>query len=85
MDIASANDALKAIELPSWIRDVRWVEDLDSDNEPLLRVMLVVDEAIDVDAIFDELQSVKGQIRDALKTAGIATWVSIVLDSPVAE
>lgn len=85
MDLELAENAIKSVDLPDWVKAWRTDEKLDSDDEPMLQVWLEVDRILDVEdeAIYTELEEAIDKIRRAVWDAGISEWVHVVLTNPV--
>jgi hypothetical protein len=76
---------LKTLTLPPYPKVERVeVEDyVDSDGEPALRVLVVIDEATDIDKnLGREVGQLKDAIRDSLQSHGISLFAYIFLAKP---
>ena len=86
MDLTKVKNVIERVRLPDWVKGWRVTEDLDSDNEPMLRVWIQMDREFDegvLNARFDETQRVQDAIRQGLREAGIDEWTIVVWESAV--
>lgn len=89
MDHEAVTEAISKVNLPAWVKGWRVSEDLDADNEPMLRVWFQVEP--DIEAMrtgnreaamrqYHETQRAQDDIRKALRDAGIDEWMIVVLE-----
>jgi hypothetical protein len=83
MNVAKVKKIIEKVKLPDWVLDWRVTEDLDADNEPILRVWFDVEPGLDVRSTHEETMAVQDEIRSKLRDADIDEWLVIILESPI--
>ena len=84
MELQKATDAVKSLELPEWVKDLKVEEDVDQDGDPIVRVWMIVDEEFDLDK-HPDVYEVEEKIEEAVRAAGVKEWTRVTLDSPIPE
>jgi hypothetical protein len=87
--IQKIQDALKPSKMRSKLPrnpkvvDIRVEDYVDTDGEDALRVMVVIDEDVDVENIDgDDVTAVKRAIRDRIRDLGVELWTYIQFAKP---
>jgi hypothetical protein len=87
--IQKIQDALKPSKMRSKLPrnpkvvDIRVEDYVDTDGEDALRVMVVIDEDVDVENIDgDDVTAVKRAIRDRIRDLGVELWPYIQFAKP---
>jgi hypothetical protein len=83
MDLKTAEEELKNVKLPAWVRGLSVAEEFDIDGNLFIRVWVKVDEGFDVERYDDEISEVEDGIRRHLWNAGTEEWVQVSLTDGV--
>jgi hypothetical protein len=83
MDLKIAEDELKGLKLPEWVKGLSVAEEYDIDGKPFMRVWVKVEEDFDVARHYEESWDVETKVRRHLWSSGVEDWVQVSLTDGV--
>lgn len=83
MDVKTAEDELKNVKLPRWVKGLSVAEEFDIDGNRFVRVWVKVDVGFDVARHDKEIDDVEEALRRRLWDTGTEEWVQVSLTDGV--
>jgi hypothetical protein len=83
MDLKTAEEELKGLKLPDWVKGLSVAEEYDIDGRRFLRVWVKVAPGFDVVSHYEESWDVETKVRQHLWGTGVEDWIQVSLTDGV--
>lgn len=83
MNLKTAEEELKNVSLPDWVKGLSVAEEFDIDGNRFIRVWVKVDEGFDVERHDEEISQVEDRVMRHLWDTGTEEWVQVSLTDGV--